>query len=204
MLKVVQPTRPPATERRERLLSVAREVLAERGLQAEIRTVMTRSEMSAGTVYRMFPDKEALFLEVAREMANKTNASLLSIATKVQDARECVAQVMEVGFKRVEEYGQLAIDLVAGNVPPAYKAVVNQESLGNLFSLVIQRGIDQGHFRRDLDVDYAVEAWFALVSPQVLHLELGRRSVADLTKLTTEFFLAAISSHSAAPDRSDS
>lgn len=204
MLKSVQPPRPPAAERRERLLSAAREVLAERGLQAEIRTVMTRSEMSAGTVYRLFPDKEALFLEIAREMANKTNASLLAIAAQVHDARDCVAQVMEVGFKRVEEYGQLAIDMVAGHVPPAYKAVVNQESLGNLFSLVIQRGIAQGHFRPDLDVNYAVEAWFALVSPQVLHLELGRRSVAELAALTTEFYLSAIGVHHAEAAHSDS
>jgi AcrR family transcriptional regulator len=203
MLKAVHLPHPQVMERRERLLHAAREVLAESGLRAEIQVVLARSGVSAGAAYRIFPDKEALFLEVTREMANKTNAKLLEIVAKVRDARECVAQVMDVGFARVEEYGQLAIDVVAGNTPPAYRAVVNHMSLGFLFSLVIQRGIVQGHFRPDLDVEYVVEAWFALVAPQVLHLELSRRSVAEIAQLTTDFFLSAISVRSAGPDRSE-
>ncbi len=137
-------------------------------------------------------------------MANKTSVEVLAIAAKVSDARECVAQVMKVGFNRVEEYGQLAIEMVAGNVPPAYSAVVNRETLGNLFALMIQRGISQGHFRPDLDVEYAVAVWFALVAPQALRLELGRRSVPEIAALTTEFFLSAISVRSAGTDGPES
>ncbi len=191
-------------EKHERLLRAAREVLAERGFQADVQEVITRAGIGAGTVYRNYPDKESLFLEVAREMANKTNAELLAIAANVPDARECVAQVMKVGFKRVEEYGQLAIEMIAGNVPPAYSAVVNRETLGNLFSLVIQRGISQGHFRPDLDVEYAVAVWFALVAPQALRLELDRRSVAEIAALTTDFFLSAISVPCVGPDDPES
>ncbi len=191
-------------ENHERLLRTAREVLAERGLQASIQEVMTRAEISTGTVYRIYPDKESLFLEVAREMANKTNAELLAIAAKVPDARECVAQVMKVGFNRVEEYGQLAIEMVAGNVPPAFSAVFNREAVSNLFALVIRRGISEGHFRSDLDVEYAVAVWFALVAPQALRLELGRRSVPEIAALTTEFFLSAISVRSAGTDGPES
>ncbi len=197
-------TRQDALKNHKHLVRAAREVLAERGLQASIREVVIRAGMGAGTVYRNDPDKESLFLEVAREMANKTNAELLAIAAKVPDARECVAQVMKVGFKRVEEYGQLAIEMVAGIVPPAYSTVIDREAVGNLASLVLQRGIIQGHFRPDLDVEYAVAAWFALMAPQALRLELGRRSVDEIAELTTEFFLSAISVRSAGPDRSES
>ncbi len=191
-------------EKHEGLLRAAREVLAERGLQAEIQEVITRAGIGAGTVYRNYPDKESLFLEIAREMANKTNAELLAIAAKVPDARECVAQVMKVGFEKVEEYGQLAIEMVAGSVPPAYRAVVNHETLGNFFSLVIQRGISQGHFRPDLDVEHAVAAWFTLASPQAMRLEMQRRPLDEIAALTSEFFLSAISARSAGPDRSES
>ncbi len=183
------------------MLRAAREVLAERGLQAEVTEVAARAGVGAGTIYRNYQDKEALFLEVAREMANKTNAELLAILANVQDARECVAQSMEVGFKRVKEYGQLAIELVAGTVPAAYAEVVNHETLGHFFAVVIQRGIFQGHFRPDLDVEYAVAVWFALVAPQPLRLLTDRRSVDEIARLTTEFFLSAISVDSAGPDR---
>ncbi len=195
---------PLAMKNHDCLLCAAREVLAERGLQADIQEVITRAGIGAGTVYRNYPDKESLFLEVAREMANKTNAELLAIAAKVPDARECVAQVMKVGFEKVEEYGQLAIEMFAGNVAPAYRAVADHETLGNFFALMIQRGISQGHFRPDLDVDYAVAVWFALVAPQALRLELDRRSVDDIATLTTDFFLSAISVRCAGPDRPES
>ncbi len=197
-------TQPRAMENHERLLRAAREVLAERGLQASIQEVITRAGIGAGTVYRNYPDKESLFLEVAREMANRTNAELLAIAANVPDARECVAQVMKVGFKRVEEYGQLAIEMFAGNVPPAYRAVAEHETLCNFFARMIRRGISQGRFRPDLDVEYAVAVWFALVAPQALRLELARRSVADIAALTTEFFLSAISVRSAGPNGPES
>ncbi len=197
-------THPLAMENHERLLRAAREVLAERGFQASIQEVITRAGIGAGTVYRNYPDKESLFLEVAREMANKTNAELLAIAAKVSDARECVAQVMKVGFEKVEEYGQLAIEMFAGNVAPAYRAVADHETLGNFFALMIQRGISQGHFRPDLDVEYAVAVWFALVAPQALRLELDRRSVAEIAALTTDFFLSAISARCAGPDDPES
>ncbi len=204
MPKAGRSTRADTRRTHDRLLRAAREVLAERGFQAEVSEVVARAGIGAGTVYRNYPSKEALFLEVAREMANKTNAELLAIAAKVPDARECVAQVMKVGFKRVEEYGQLAIEMFAGNVPPAYRAVADHETLGNFFALMIQRGISQGQFRPDLDVEYAVAVWFALVAPQALRLELDRRSVDEVAALTTEFFLSAISVRSAGPDDPES
>ena len=188
-----RPRNVDARRTHSRLLRAAREVLAERGLQAEVSDVLARAGIGAGTVYRNYPSKEALFLEVAREMANKTNAELLAIVAKVPDARECVAQAMKVGFKRVDEYGQLTIEMVAGNVPPEYHAVVNHETLGNFFALVIRRGISDGQFRPDLDVDYAVAVWFALVAPHALRHEMDRRSVSEIATLTTEFFLSAIS-----------
>ncbi len=188
----------------DRLLRAARDVLAKRGFQAEITEVITRAGISNATLYRAYPSKEALFLEIAREMANRTSAKLLKVVATVPDARECVARIMEVGFGCVKEYGQLAVELVAGVVPAAYSAVVNRETLRNFFVIVIQRGILQGSFRPDLDVEYAAEAWLALVAPQALRSQSGRRSVDEIAALTTDFFLAAIEIRSAEPDRSDS
>ena len=197
-------TRQDALKNHKHLVRAAREVLAERGLQASIREVITRAGMGAGTVYRNYPDKESLFLEVARELDDKTTAEILAIVANVPDARECVAQVMKVGLKSVEEYGQLAIEMVAGTVPPAYSTLIDWEIFGNLASLVLQRGITQGHFRPDLDVEHAVAAWFTLASPQAMRLEMQRRSLDEVAALTSELFLSAISVRSAGPDRSES
>ncbi len=56
-----------------------------------------------------------MILEVVREMVNKTRTELLSIASDVDDARECVARTMRVGFQRVKEYGEIAVRLVEGS-----------------------------------------------------------------------------------------
>jgi AcrR family transcriptional regulator len=178
---------------RERLLSAAREVLAERGFEAEVSEIASRAGVGAGTIYRNFQSREELLLGVAREMSYKTSSQLLAIAADVADARECVARAMEVGFQRVEEYGQLAIQLVGGTAPEPFAGVISRDTLGQYFRLLLQRGVGQGHFRADLDVEYAVAVWFALVAPQALSSLMQRRSVAEIAKLTTDFFLAGIS-----------
>ena len=177
---------------RERLLNAARKVLAERGFEAEVSHIAAEAGIGAGTIYRNFRSLDHLILEVAREMAYKTSSELLAIAADVADARECVIRTMEVGFKRVEEYGQLTIQLVGGTAPEPFAGVISRETLGQFIRLLLRRGVEQGHFRRDLDLEYAVAMWFALVAPQALSALLQRRSVAEIAALTAEFFLAGI------------
>ena len=185
------PSRADARENRGRVLNAAREVLAERGLSAEINDIATRAGVGAGTIYRNYESKEAVILEIAREMANKTNLELLA-AANADDPRERVARVMQIGFERVSEYGKLALELVAGNVPPPYSAVVNHEALGNVFAIIIRRGIERGVFRKDIDIEYAVAVWFALVAPRALTELMATRSVDEISRLTTDFFLAGL------------
>ncbi len=57
----------------------------------------------------------------------------------------------------------------------------------------MQRGIDQGHFRPELDIDYCVAVWFALVAPAAFLQLMAHRSLGEIETLATEFFLRAIS-----------
>ncbi len=184
------------------MLRAAREVLAERGFEAEISEIASRAGIGSGTIYRNYRTKENLILEITRELVNSTAAEVLSIAAGVEDAREAVRRTMEVGFERVKEYGKLAIQLVAGAAPSPYSSVMNPETLANIFRLLIRRGIDQGHFRRDLDVDYAVAVWFALVSPSAFRFARDRPT-DELAELSIDFFLAGISAHGTGTDRDE-
>ena len=189
----MQPRRKDAQDNRERVSRAAREVLAKRGFDAEIGEIAARANVGAGTIYRNYANKEELILEVVREMVHKTSTELLSIASNVDDARECVARTMTVGFQRVKEYGNLAVHLVAGTAPEPYARVMNRQVLGDIFKLLIRRGIDQGHFRRDLDVDYAIAMWFALVAPAALSSLMATHTIDEIARITTDFFLAGIS-----------
>jgi AcrR family transcriptional regulator len=191
-LELTAATRSDARQNRDRLLDAARSVLAKRGFEADVTEIAERAGVGAGTLYRHFPNKEALILEVAREMSNRTVGDLNRIASSIEDARDCLRQTMEVGFLRVKEYGQLTIALVAGTQPPAYDKVVDRLALGNMIAALIYRGIAQGHFRADVDVEYVVAVWFALVSPHSLSQLMQKRSLDEIATSTTEFLLAGL------------
>ncbi|MEV6976384.1 helix-turn-helix domain-containing protein [Kitasatospora sp. NPDC093806] len=55
-----RPARADAQRNRERLLEVAAEVVAEQGTQASLRDVARRAGVGLGTLYRHFPNRDAL------------------------------------------------------------------------------------------------------------------------------------------------
>ena len=202
MARSSRSTRGDADKNRQKLLRAAHEVLAERGFEAKITEIASRAKIGLGTIYRNYPTKESLILEITRELVNKSTVEVLSIAANVEDAREAVRRTIGVGFKRVKEYGKLAVQLVAGVAPSPYSSVMNPEALANVFRLLIRRGIDQGHFRRDLDVDYATGVWFALVSPSAFRF-LGDRPPNEIVGMVCDFFLAGISARGPDTDRDE-
>ncbi len=62
-----RPLRADARRNHQRILDVAREVFAERGVEAQIDDVAARAGVGVGTVYRHFPTKEALMGELLRQ-----------------------------------------------------------------------------------------------------------------------------------------
>jgi AcrR family transcriptional regulator len=186
---------PPST--RDRVFTAAKQVLAEHGLAGDVHEVIARAGVGAGTVYRYFPNKEALFRAVAEEMVHRTRVGFLEIASRHADARECVALTMDLGFRNLRDYGQLAIELFSGLHPPEYGDLFERPALEAFFRALIKRGIQQGHFRNDVDIEHAVGVWFALVAPSVLGRLLNRRTVEEIANATTRFFLAGLSGHTA-------
>ena len=62
-----RPLRADARRNRERILQGAREVFAEKGIDAQMDDVALRAGVGVGTVYRHFPTKEALMAELVRQ-----------------------------------------------------------------------------------------------------------------------------------------
>ena len=177
---------------RARIFETARHLLAEKGLAADINEVIARAGVGAGTIYRNFSSKEALFRAVAEEMVLRTRARFIEIASEHRDARICVALTMELGFENVRDYGRLAIELFSGAHPPEYGNLFDHRALEAFFRALIQRGIQQGHFRPDIDLEHAVGCWFALTAPGMFNRMLQQRTVEEIAAATTRFFLAGL------------
>ncbi|CAL9543283.1 TetR/AcrR family transcriptional regulator [Streptomyces sp. enrichment culture] len=76
-----RPLRRDAEENRRRILRAGREVFAERGLQATLNDVAHHAGLGVGTVYRKYPDKQALAEAVF-------GAELDEIAAMAREARD--------------------------------------------------------------------------------------------------------------------
>jgi AcrR family transcriptional regulator len=62
-----RPLRADARRNRERILESAKELFAEDGIDAQMDDVASRAGVGVGTVYRHFPTKEALMVELVRQ-----------------------------------------------------------------------------------------------------------------------------------------
>jgi AcrR family transcriptional regulator len=185
-------------EREQRLREAARRVLSERGFDADIREILKLAEVGIGTAYRHFSNKQSLVRAVMDEMREQV-ADGLAGAARLPDARDAVARTMQVGFQALKDFGQLAIALFGGTEPDAYDSALDRVALERYFMALLRRGVEQGHFRADLDVEHAAGVWFALSAPSALRrLMIDGRSVDDIAALTTRFYTAAIG---AAADR---
>ena len=67
LIQSERPLRADARRNRERILESARRVFAECGANAQIDDVARQAGVGVGTVYRHFPTKEALLVELLRE-----------------------------------------------------------------------------------------------------------------------------------------
>src|SRR5919112_2460198 len=75
-----RPLRADAERNRRRILAAASTVFAERGLEVSLDDIAAAAGVGVGTVYRRFPDKDALidalFEDKIRAVADKVRASL--------------------------------------------------------------------------------------------------------------------------------
>jgi len=177
---------------RERVFEAAKRALAEQGLGVDVREVMLRAGVGASSIYRSYANKEALYRQVAQELVERTRAEFVKIAARNADAEECIARTMELGFRNLEEYGKLAIELFSGVHPPEYGDLFERPALEAFFRALVERGVRQEHFPPDTDVDHAVGVWFALTAPHVLVRLLEQRSIEEIAQATTRFFLAGL------------
>jgi AcrR family transcriptional regulator len=152
MAQPVRPLRADAARNRARVLEVAYETFAAEGLSVPIDEIARRAEVGAGTVYRHFPTKEALFAAVIEDrmqhLVNDGYALLTSVGPDealFAYLRSLVLQWGATDRGLVDALAGLGIDIetVAPDAEDAFLAM-----LGDLLSAAQQAGAA----RRDIGV----------------------------------------------------
>src|SRR5215213_715255 len=93
-----RPLRRDAQRNRERILAAARKLFAERGIDATLDDVAARAGVGVGTVYRRYPNKDALLDELFEERIAEL-AALAEASLSDADAWAALVRFLE----RVEE-----------------------------------------------------------------------------------------------------
>jgi AcrR family transcriptional regulator len=99
--------RADARENRERILLAARQIFAEQGSGAPLEEIARRAGVGIATLYRRFPDRQALLRGVALDVWQRA----------AQEARLALAEEPDA-FQALARYMHRALDLRVGAVMP--------------------------------------------------------------------------------------
>lgn len=106
--------RADARRNRERILESAREVFAEAGAEAQMDDVARRAGVGVGTVYRHFPTKEALMVELVRQKFR------------------VFAENLRAGLERDDEPFTILADVLRANAEVCERDAVMQHALSGI------------------------------------------------------------------------
>jgi AcrR family transcriptional regulator len=150
-------------ETRRRIVTAARELIAEGGyVAAQIAAVAERAGVAVGTVYRHFPSKSDLFAEVFREASqHEVDAMREAVVATSGPAADRIAAGIDAFARRALRGRRLAWALLAEPVDPAVEAerLHFRHSYRDLMAEVIEQGIESG----DLPAQDAEAAAAALI-----------------------------------------
>jgi AcrR family transcriptional regulator len=144
-----RPLRRDAQRNRERILAAAREVFAERGVGATLDDIAARAGVGVGTVYRRYPNKDALIDELCEEWIDDL-AAFAEQALSSHDPWLAFVAFLE----RVEEASAAnrALEHLIVGSPRGHERVARaRERLAEPIEALVERAKQQGKLRADFD-----------------------------------------------------
>jgi AcrR family transcriptional regulator len=144
---------------RERILRATRRLIAEGGFRnAQIAAVAAQAEVSTGTIYRYFPSKAELFVEVLTEAVDHEIEILRDVIAVQTGARAQLEAAVASFVRRALTGPNLAWAFIAEPAEPEVDAerIRGRKRFGDVFKAVLKRGVASGEFpRQDLDAGAA-------------------------------------------------
>ncbi|PCC43855.1 TetR/AcrR family transcriptional regulator [Brevibacterium aurantiacum] len=100
-----QKLRADAADNRARILTVARELFAERGIDVPMTAIARRAGVGAATLFRRFPDRRSLITEVFATQLTRCEAVLAKAAADPDPWRGFCSFVEALGRMQIEDRG---------------------------------------------------------------------------------------------------
>jgi AcrR family transcriptional regulator len=194
---IVRPSeRADARANRARLVEAARAVFSERGLAAEMKEIAERAGVGIGTIYRNFSSKEDLVVAIMRDALAAATAEA-RVAEAMDDPIDGLRALLASAFAIIERHGWLVEAVLGGQFLPKPQMGAELEHHEHLrrFERLIQRAVDQGRLRSDLDVAVAAAMLTGTTTPWGYRRFLAGRTPEQAAETIMTSFLRG-----AAPD----
>lgn len=154
-----EPRRKDARRNRAQILEIARGVLAERGLAADMREIASACGVGVGTVYRHFPTRDVLLSAVlADDAAAWTEATRRAAA--MADPMEGLRTFAEVTLELMARHRAMLDGLSRAETRAAFDAC--RDHLAGEVGDLVARAQDGGALRRDVTARDVVVQLMAL------------------------------------------
>jgi AcrR family transcriptional regulator len=190
----VKRERADAAANHTRIIAAAQAVVAERGLDAEMREIAERAGVAVGTLYRHFVDRDDLLRAVLAAMSAEVIARIETAASG-DDPCDAVRAVIRA-FGAVHEHSQSTVALMHDPrlekriaATPSAKRVWLNRTIAIVVDLIM-RGIRTGVFRPDFDVALVAPSLMGvMLAFELLAADRGYDAVADQL---ADFYLASL------------
>ncbi|MBM7366081.1 AcrR family transcriptional regulator [Gordonia hydrophobica] len=145
--------------RRDELLGIAGQLFADRGLRSTtVRDIADAAGILSGSLYHHFDSKESMVDELLREFLDALFARYREIVGAELPATQTLRQLVIASFEAIDtKHTAVAIyqnesRQLSSQERFGYIGERNVEFRG-LWESVLRRGVDEGDFRADLDID---------------------------------------------------
>ncbi|HEY9545149.1 MAG TPA: TetR/AcrR family transcriptional regulator [Solimonas sp.] len=146
-------------ENRQRILQSARKLVARGGFRmAAIAAVAEDCGLSTGAIYRYFPSKSALFIEVLSSAVAHECEILAEIVDGDGTATQRLRDAVESFARRALQGPYLAYAFIAEPADPDVEAarILCRRDFGDVFKRLLRKGIASGEFpKQSVDVSAA-------------------------------------------------
>jgi AcrR family transcriptional regulator len=149
MSSIDRPLRADARRNRERIMRAAGELFAQRGNDAQMEEIAAHSGLGMGTLYRHFPNKQALLTAIVRERFEGM-IELARAAELIDDPGAAFETILGSYLEAAE--GDAAFQLaLLGSVGFEWAGVAEQKAeLAAIVTRIIERAVAAGEVRDDL------------------------------------------------------
>ncbi len=200
--------RADAAANRQRILTAATAVFAEQGISAEIKDIADRAGIGVGTIYRNFPGKNDLVIELIQGMMREIAGALgdaedAAEADPVAGLRLALCGMYEIAGR----YGWLLEAKITGRLPDEVRQWVpppHQDVRFQALVRIMERARERGLIRPDTDIPVSILMLFVTVYPLSCGPVRGDRGTAELAETVIGIVLSGIGTDAAADAASSS